>query len=234
MDIFEMDKEYGPKKPNKKAARPKSLKRGTRKKRDKKIKEKRMARVADIERKRKEKKQKQEYYNFAVDIGESLKKKIPTRIKSPIEKNQDKAFKVIEEHNLNLKKSPIVINEKETLARIPSKKKLIIASGQEIPPPQRVFAYDNDPTSHMAPYQYHNYMVAKRKQDKLRRERLMQYQEQMRMNESDSDDDFEDMSQKRREYQKMKSGGKRRKKTRRRRTRKKRKRRKKKTRRRRN
>ena len=217
MDIFEMemDEGYGPTKPNKKATRPTPLKKGTRKKRDAKVKKDKMARVADI-------KEKQEYKSLYRDVGKALKSHI--RVKSPIQVDQDRAFKVIEKHNLNLKKSPLAVSGRKTLATIPPRTKLIISSGQDLPTDAQAFAYDNDPTSRMAPYQYHNFMAAKKKQDKLRKLRMLQHQ-QMRAKAAeagDSIDNFAEMSLQRKEYQKMKmrerqartkkSGGKRRRK----------------------
>tara|TARA_B100001758_G_scaffold179222_1_gene155981 strand:+ start:6712 stop:8925 length:2214 start_codon:yes stop_codon:yes gene_type:complete len=201
------DPRYGPTKPNKKAIRPKPLKRGTRKKRDKELSDKK------------------KMVSLSHDIFHDLEKKTPLREKSPIEKDQDKVFKVIEKHNKSLKKSPISISGRKSLATIPPRTKLIISSMQDEPTDAQAFAYDNDPTAGMAPWQYHNFMLAKRKHD-LRRQRFLQHQQQMRANASDSDDDLAAMSDERRRYQEMKmlarqakqketqSGGKRRRKTR--------------------
>lgn len=199
------DPRYGPTKPNKKAIRPKPLKRGTRKKRDKELSDKKKMK------------------KLSYDVFQELKGKIPQRVKSPIEKDQDKVFKVIERHNKSLKKSPISISGRKSFAAIPPRTKLIISSRQDEPTDAQAFAYDNDPTAGMAPWQYHNFMLAKRKHD-LRRQRFLQHQQQMRAEASDSDDDLAAMSDERRRYQKMKmqarqakqketqSGGKRRRK----------------------
>ena len=66
------DPRYGPTKPNKKAIRPKPLKRGTRKKRDKELSDKK------------------KMVSLSHDIFHDLEKKTPLREKSPIEKDQDK------------------------------------------------------------------------------------------------------------------------------------------------
>lgn len=199
---MEMD-EYGPTKPNPKAKRPKPLKRGTRKNRDQKLANKKKMK------------------KLSYDVFQELKGKIPQRVKSPIEKDQDKVFKVIERHNKSLKKSPISVSGKK-LATIPPRTKLIISSGQDLPTQAQAFAYDNDPTRNMHPYQYKKYLDQKKRRDKYMREIM---QQQMGMNDNDSDSDgFEELSVKRKEYQEMKmqarkakqlssrSGGKRRRK----------------------
>ena len=218
--LFDMemdDPRYGPTKPNPNAKRPEPLKRGTRKIRDAKVKKDKMARVADTT-------EKQKYKSLSRDVGQALKSHI--RVKSPIQLDQDRAFKVIEKHNLKLKKSPVTVSGRKSLAKIPPRTKLIISSGQDLPTQAQAFEYDNDPTARMAPYQYHNFMLAKKKHDNERRKRLLQHQQQMRMNAAESVDDFEAMSAERRRYQEMKmlerkakqketqSGGKRRRKTR--------------------
>jgi len=183
MDTFLFDMEmddprYGPTTPNKNAKRPKSLKKGTRKKRDARVK--------------KEK----EYKSLYRDVGQALKSHIP--VKSPI-----KVFEVIEKHNESLKKSPISVSGRKSFAAIPPRTKLIISSRQDEPTDAQAFAYDNDPTAGMAPWQYHNFMLAKKKHD-LRGQRFLQHQQQMRANASDSDDDLAAMSDERRRYQEMK------------------------------
>ena len=205
-DIFEMDMTGitpVPTKPNPNAKRPEPLKRGTRKKRDKELSDKK------------------KMVSLSRDIFRDLEKKTPRRVKSPIELDQDKVFKSIERHNKSLKKSPVAVSGRKTLATIPPRTKLIISPGQDQPTDAQAFAYDNDPTSRMAPYQYHNFMLAKKK-EMMRRKKLLQHQQQMRAKAGDSIDDFAKMSLERREYQKMKmrerqertnkSGGKRRKK----------------------
>ena len=185
---MEMD-EYGPTKPNPNAKRPKPLKRGTRKNRDQKLANKKKMK------------------NLSYDVFQELKGKIPQRVKSPIELDQEKAFKVIEKHNKSLKKSPISVSGRKSFATIPPRTKLVISSGQEIPTQAQAFAYDNDPTRNMHPYQYKKYLDQKKRRDKKMREIMQQQmQQQMRMNDSDSDsDDFAKMSLERKEYHKTTS-----------------------------
>ena len=198
------DPRYGPTKPKKNAIRPKPLKRGTRKKRDKVLSDKNKMK------------------SLSHDIFHDLKK---TKLKkSRIEEEQDNVFEVIEKHNESLKKSPITISGRKSFAAIPPRTKLIISSRQDEPTQAQAFEYDNDPTAGMAPWQYQNFMAAKKKHDNMRRQRLLQHKQQMRANASDSDDDFAAMSDERRKYQEMKmlarqakqketqSGGKRRRK----------------------